>query len=571
MAVYLGETIDVLAEEGTTCLTTYVGCAPPRDGAVPHRIFHGDIPDTGPLVGRDEVLTQLFVGPADGVRKTLVTAMAGVGKSALAAAYALSRGGEYSGGVFWLSAGSHKALTAGVRDALVAVGQTPPDGADMDALYRAFRGWLSQQPGWLVVFDNADEPDVLARARIPPNAGRGDVLITSRAGAQEMQRMGISVNGITLKVLPPDDAVVLLAQWARRPLAAETDAEASAARRIAGKECLDGLPLALTQAGAIIRSGFSYGVFEREWRSRLTRVREDDAPKWPLSLRAFLESHGAARRLWTMVGGGITLDDLLGGRTTRSGLEKLGIPEFTARNLIELAARQAHEQALEQAYAPARARRAVGTVWRASLARLSAPARHRLRVVAFLAPDFVPRTAAPDAAWDELERFALVTRVKRSPLPGVANAELQYSMHRVLRAVVQVSVSTDARPAVAEAARDLVAGGLPTLGTWNGEDPEVPRITYARWAAHARALADGELAPPVVNEKGGLEDVYAKLLLSMDRESEHSQMLEFVHGLLVRTGVSVSADHAVLLELRQWKTMALEAMARDEYSGTSNV
>ena len=44
----------------------------------------------------------------------------------------------------------------------------------------AVKTWLSREDGWLLVFDNADDP-ALVRAYLPPTRIGGKVLLTSRA------------------------------------------------------------------------------------------------------------------------------------------------------------------------------------------------------------------------------------------------------------------------------------------------------------------------------------------------------------------------------------------------------
>ncbi len=113
------------------------------------------------------------------------------------------------------------------------------------------RCWLENNSGWLLVFDNADEPGLL-EDYIPINH-KGHILLTSRA--QLFDKLGIS-KPVELQKMPPDEAKeFLLKRTGRRdPLQAENEAILKIA------EELDYLPLALEQAGAYIKelkSGFS--------------------------------------------------------------------------------------------------------------------------------------------------------------------------------------------------------------------------------------------------------------------------------------------------------------------------
>jgi hypothetical protein len=135
------------------------------------------------LVGRDESLERLallFEGQStDGIRHARVTGPHGAGKSALAFTFAQSRMNKYSGGVFWLSAVSNKALMADVRRVLTDLKMSPSDRADPVEMCSTFRSWMMRNTGWLVVFDGADDPRTLLK-HILPTSGRGDLLYTMR-------------------------------------------------------------------------------------------------------------------------------------------------------------------------------------------------------------------------------------------------------------------------------------------------------------------------------------------------------------------------------------------------------
>jgi len=113
------------------------------------------------------------------------------------------------------------------------------------------RRWLENNSGWLLVFDNADEPGLLEE--YIPTDHKGHILLTSRA--QLFDNLGIS-KPVELPKMPPDEAKeFLLKRTGRSDL---SHAENEAILKIA--EELDYLPLALEQAGAYIKelkAGFS--------------------------------------------------------------------------------------------------------------------------------------------------------------------------------------------------------------------------------------------------------------------------------------------------------------------------
>ena len=117
---------------------------------------------------------------------------------------------------------------------------------DLDQAVLALKQWLATHPGWLLIFDNADDPDVLKP--FLPDAEHGHILITSRA--QDFQDLGI-INPVQLEQWPVEDATAFLLKRCDREDAdaEERDAAAQLARE------LDGLPLALEQAAAYIAAG----------------------------------------------------------------------------------------------------------------------------------------------------------------------------------------------------------------------------------------------------------------------------------------------------------------------------
>ncbi len=111
--------------------------------------------------------------------------------------------------------------------------------------------WLENYSGWLLVFDNADEPGLL-EDYIPIDQ-KGHILLTSRA--QLFDNLGISKQ-VELPKMPPGEAREFLLKRTVRSDMSQSENEAIL--KIA--EELDHLPLALEQAGAFItelKAGFS--------------------------------------------------------------------------------------------------------------------------------------------------------------------------------------------------------------------------------------------------------------------------------------------------------------------------
>ncbi|MEU6591598.1 tetratricopeptide repeat protein [Streptomyces sp. NPDC046881] len=198
--------------------------------------------DSGVFLGRTEEMQLLRKLPSTGSGLTAVTVlgMGGVGKSTLVLRHARRHLTAGRGPVWWVDAESPDQIRAGL--AALARALEPDTGStptDPDAAARAV-AWLQGRTGWLIVFDNAEDP-----ADLRPFLGSlmtGQVVITTRRDLA-WQRHGTFLR---LGTLPPDQAVTVLREVAEIP-AGEATKELT---RLA--DALGGLPLALQQAGAYL-------------------------------------------------------------------------------------------------------------------------------------------------------------------------------------------------------------------------------------------------------------------------------------------------------------------------------
>lgn len=206
------------------------------------------VPENAYFTGREQILSQvetsLSTHPVAAViQPQALSGLGGIGKTQIAVAYAYRHRVRYRA-VLWVRGDSEAALRSSFAD--LAVQLNLPVAADtrsLDDSVAAARRWLETQPGWLLIVDGADHPDVLAR--LLPRNGRGHVLLTSRA--HDFQKLGM-VCPLEVGVLPLSDAVEFLLKRTGR---AEINAGERAAAEVLAKE-LDGLPLALEQAAAFI-------------------------------------------------------------------------------------------------------------------------------------------------------------------------------------------------------------------------------------------------------------------------------------------------------------------------------
>jgi tetratricopeptide (TPR) repeat protein len=155
--------------------------------------------------------------------------MGGVGKTQLAVEYAHRFADGYD--VVWWIASEQPGLIAGQFAVLAADLGCAPPGADLEAVRRAVLAELHRRDRWLLVFDNAENPEDLA-PWLP--GGAGHVLITSRT-----RRWAEVAVPVEVDVLARAESVAILRHWV--PALSDQDADQVAA-------ALGDLPLAVAQA-----------------------------------------------------------------------------------------------------------------------------------------------------------------------------------------------------------------------------------------------------------------------------------------------------------------------------------
>ncbi len=171
-----------------------------------------------------------------------ISGLGGVGKTQTAVEYAYRHRDDYTA-VLWVRADSPEAITGGLVAMAKTLNLPEQDAENQSEAVDAARRWLESNDGWLLIFDNADDPSLIGPFR--PTAARGHILLTSRA--QVFDNLGIA-EPVTIEQLPPDKALEFLLKRTGREDC--TEAEQKAAAKLARE--LAYLPLALEQAGAYI-------------------------------------------------------------------------------------------------------------------------------------------------------------------------------------------------------------------------------------------------------------------------------------------------------------------------------
>jgi hypothetical protein len=213
-----------------------------------------------------------------------ISGLGGIGKTQLAIEYAYRYAADYQV-VWWIRAEKPDSRNADIRELAAALElQVASDDADAAIVARAVQRWLDRNDGWLLIFDNVEEPvhiqDLL------PKAGRGHVLITSR------HRSWANIaKPVLLNVWSVEESVEYLRQRTGQD-------EPQASRALA--DALGYLPLALEQAAAYIEeSGVGIsdykGMFERHLLKKgAAEARTTVATLWEISLRKVAAADAAA-------------------------------------------------------------------------------------------------------------------------------------------------------------------------------------------------------------------------------------------------------------------------------------
>jgi tetratricopeptide (TPR) repeat protein len=198
------------------------------------------------FTGREDLLKKLH-GELDRDRRAALSGLGGIGKTQTAIEYAHRYRNDYKA-VFFIRADTETALTAGMVEIAELLALPERDAKEQHETVDAVNRWLLKNDRWLLIADNAD--DLALVKNVFPFDGPGQILLTTRAAATSAVTEALRVR----KMEPEEGARFLL----RRAGLIGRDSgcnsapgdQESAALELSIK--LDGLPLALDQAGAFI-------------------------------------------------------------------------------------------------------------------------------------------------------------------------------------------------------------------------------------------------------------------------------------------------------------------------------
>jgi len=260
------------------------------------------------FTGRDEILGTLYQQLHDSRTAAIsqtqaISGLGGIGKTQTAVEYAYRYRDDYRY-VFWIRADTELELI----NSYVALAQTLnlplKDAENQDETVRYVRLWLSREAGWLLIFDNADRPDIVQP--FLPRDIPGHILITSRA--QDFQDLGI-VQPLEMATLSPQESVTFLLNRTGRIDLNQQSPEYHAATDLAAE--LGYLPLALEQAAAyMVTNRVPCAAYLASYRKQRLKRLEKARPKlghypdsiattWALNLKEVQKTAPAAAALLT--------------------------------------------------------------------------------------------------------------------------------------------------------------------------------------------------------------------------------------------------------------------------------
>ena len=207
-----------------------------------------------------ELDARLAGGDGPGPWTVALHGRAGAGKTSVALEYAHRHRAEV--GLAWQFAAGDRAVLAAGFGQLAAELDARRIGNAWDAVVSVHRVLAAFPARWLLVFDDAPDPESV-RAFLPP-AGDGRVLITSQ------NREWPADHALEVPVLDPEVAGTFLADRTSEP-------DLHAARELAGE--LGGLPLALAQAAGYMQAtGDSIAVYLTGFRQQRQKMLDRGEP-----------------------------------------------------------------------------------------------------------------------------------------------------------------------------------------------------------------------------------------------------------------------------------------------------
>lgn len=200
------------------------------------------------FTGREHILCRLFEALARN-HSIVLSGLGGIGKTQTAIEYIYRYASEYAA-IFWISAETTESMIASFMSIATLLNLPESLKQEPSHVVAAVIRWLNSHTHWLLVFDDVEAIEMV-KAFLPTACG-GSLLFTTRK-----QAPGIVAQVLNLEKMPAEEGLRFLLHRSKL-LEPDTSlrhlppADETAARAIVA--ALDGLPLALDQAGAYIEA-----------------------------------------------------------------------------------------------------------------------------------------------------------------------------------------------------------------------------------------------------------------------------------------------------------------------------
>ena len=197
------------------------------------------------FTGREDILGEIREALL-AFGKAAFSGLGGIGKTQTAVEYAYRHKEDYNH-IFWVKADSKEFLTSDFTQLFSLLNLPEQKAQDQQEVVKAVQWWLQQHDQWLLILDNADNLSLI----IPFIQGlqSGHILLTTKAQATG------TISRVEVPKLPDQEGAAFLLRRAKvitNDTSDETIPKELQTQGLAiGKE-LDGLPLAIDQAGAYI-------------------------------------------------------------------------------------------------------------------------------------------------------------------------------------------------------------------------------------------------------------------------------------------------------------------------------
>jgi tetratricopeptide (TPR) repeat protein len=261
------------------------------------------------FTGREDVLKRLYDALRAGKTAALaqpqaISGLGGIGKTQTAVEYAYRYRDDYMA-VLWFKAETEGSIISDFVTIANLLNLLEQQEQDQHKIIKVVERWFQNYTDWLVIFDNAD--DVAMVRDYLPLGSKGHILLTTRAHATGRIAQRIEVE----KMEPDEGALFLLHRAKLLDSNALLEAAQLSDRNIAREvvKAMDGLPLALEQAGAYIEeTECGLQGYLRLFQARGVQLLKEqgefvpDHPKsvattWSLSFEKVKQANAAAAEL----------------------------------------------------------------------------------------------------------------------------------------------------------------------------------------------------------------------------------------------------------------------------------